>query len=131
MCYFHIKDIVSLIDKQVITNNLIEKEGSQQRNTNSNNEKDNTELTIVGGVQINMLRRAKDIVSNTDVPFLLQLPNTHHEIIYNIMTQCYGLTSRQYSSIVELSKAKEKNIVNSQYVNFHDIDHHEDHRRAG
>jgi hypothetical protein len=64
--------------------NLIEKGGSQQRNTNSNNEKDNTELTIVGGVQITMLRRAKDTVSNTDVPFLLQLPNTHHEIIYNI-----------------------------------------------
>ena len=114
------------------TNNLIKEGGSQQRSTNSNNEKDNNnKLTIVGGVQINMLRRAKDIVSNTDVPFLLQLPNTHHEILYDIMTQCYGLTPRQYLSLEELSKAKENNIVNSHYVNFHDIDHHEDHRRAG
>ena len=114
------------------TNNLINEGGSQQRSTNSNNEKDNNnKLTIVGGVQINMLRRAKDIVSNTDVPFLLQLPSTHHEILYDIMTQCYGLTPRQYLSLEELSKAKENNILNSHYVNFHDIDHHEDHRRAG
>ena len=77
--------------------------------------------TVTGeSVQINMMRRAKDVVSNTDVPFLLQIPHTSSETIYDIMTQCYGLVGRQYNTPQELVKAKAMNVVDNHYVSSHD-----------
>ncbi|KAL7531613.1 hypothetical protein ACHAXR_004134, partial [Thalassiosira sp. AJA248-18] len=73
-----------------------------------------------GGVQINMLRRAKDIVSESDVPFLLQVPHTSSETIYNIMTQCYGLVGKHYDTPTALDKARNRNVVDNLYVSSHD-----------
>ena len=36
---------------------------------------------------LNLLRRARDNVASTDIPFLLQTPYTSSETVYNIMTQ--------------------------------------------
>lgn len=72
------------------------------------------------GVWINLMRRAKDIVSESDVPFLLQIPHTSSETIYNIMTQCYGLVGQHYNTIEELDKAQRMNVVDNLYVSSHD-----------
>ena len=80
------------------------------------------------GVLINLLRRAKDVVSDSDVPFLLQIPHTNHEVLYDIMTRCYGLTPRVYSTMDELKRAKMNNAVDNDYVSFHDEEHNEAHR---
>jgi len=69
---------------------------------------------------INMFRRAKEIVQESDVPFLLQVPHTSSETIYNIMTQCYGLVGKQYDSTSELERARRTNVVDSYYVSSHD-----------
>ena len=77
--------------------------------------------TVEGpSVRINMMRRAKDVVSSTDVPFLLQIPHTSSETIYNIMTQCYGLVGKQYTTPKEIEHAKSINVVDNYYVNSHD-----------
>ena len=76
---------------------------------------------------ISLLRWAKDVVSETDVPFLLQLPYTNHEVLYNIMTECYGLVPRVYTTTDELDCAGRTNTVNNDYVLFHDLEHNEVH----
>ena len=56
---------------------------------------------------ISLLRWAKDVVSKTDVPFLLQLPYTKHEVLYHVMTECYGLVPRVYTTMDKLDCAEE------------------------
>ena len=84
---------------------------------------------LVGGVRINVLRRAKDVVSNADVPFLLQLPYADHGVLFDIMTTCYGLTPRVYTTLEQLSKANERNEVDNDYVSYHDAEHNMAHHR--
>ena len=76
---------------------------------------------------INLLSRAKEVVSKTDVPFLLQLPYTNHEVLYDIMTECYGLVPRVYTTTDELDCAGRTNAVDNDYVLFHDLEHNEVH----
>ena len=52
-----------------------------------------------------LLRRAKDALSNADVPFLPQLPYTNHEVLHDTMTECYGLVPGVYSTVDELACA--------------------------
>ena len=73
-----------------------------------------------GGVLINLMRRAKDVVSESDVPFLLQIPHTSTETIYNIMTQCYGLVGKEYTTSQEIERARAMNVVDNYYVSSHD-----------
>lgn len=89
--------------------------------TNENSHQLQYGQTVPGpSVLINMLRRAKDIVSENDVPFLLQIPHTSSETLYNIMTQCYGLVGQQYQSASELESARGSNAVDGNYVSSHD-----------
>ena len=70
-----------------------------------------------------MLRRARDKVSERDVPFLLQIPYTNSDVIYDIMTDCYGLVGREYWDVDEMEReAKEVggSVVDSFYVSSHD-----------
>jgi len=69
---------------------------------------------------INMFRRAKDVVDESDVPFLLQIPHTSSETLHDIMTQCYGLVGKHYDSIEQLERARRENVVDSYYVSSHD-----------
>lgn len=74
------------------------------------------------GVIINMMRRAKDHVSPTDVPFLLHISphdiTSASEVMYNIMTQCYGLIGQRYDddTVNELLEAKRKNVVDTYFL---------------
>ena len=101
-------------------------------NNNNNNNKQ-TETTqqqhsdaLIGqstsgpGVIVNMLRRARDKVDEKDVPFLLQVPYTNSDVIYNIMTKCYGLVGKEYWDVKDIQKGKEANVVDSFYVSSHD-----------
>jgi hypothetical protein len=72
------------------------------------------------GVIVNMLRRARDKVDEKDVPFLLQVPYTNSDVIYNIMTECYGLVGKEYWDVKDIQKGKEANVVDSFYVSSHD-----------
>ena len=79
-----------------------------------------------------MLRRAKDVVSNTDVPLLLQLPgHTHHDVLYNIMTQCNILHPRVYTTLDELPKANARHVGNNYYVNIPVTVHRDEHAYTG
>ena len=73
-----------------------------------------------GGVIVNMLRRARDKVDEKDVPFLLQVPYTNSDVIYKIMTECYGLVGREYWDVNELKKDKDAGLVDQFYVSSHD-----------
>ncbi len=84
---------------------------------------------LVGGVRINVLRRAKDVVSNADVPFLLQLPFAEHAVLYDVMTTCYGLVPRVYDTVGSLNDARERNDVDHDYVSYHDAEHNMAHHR--
>jgi hypothetical protein len=66
---------------------------------------------LVGGVRINVLRRAKDVVSNADVPFLLLLPFAEHAVLYDVITTCYGLVPRVYDTVGSLNDAREITIT--------------------
>lgn len=102
-------------------------------NNNNNNNKQ-TETTqqqqhsdaLIGqstsgpGVIVNMLRRARDKVDEKDVPFLLQVPYTNSDVMYNIMTECYGLVGKEYWDVKDIQKGKEANVVDSFYVSSHD-----------
>lgn len=74
------------------------------------------------GVIINMMRRAKDHVSPTDVPFLLHISphdiTSASEVMYNILTQCYGLIGQRYDddTVNELLEAKRKNVVDTYFL---------------
>jgi hypothetical protein len=90
------------------------------------------------GVIINMIRRAKDHVSSTDVPFLLlqhqtsipphnnnynyDIPLSASEAMYNIMTQCYGLIGQRFDDNNDngvdgaLLEAKRNNIVDKYFL---------------
>lgn len=72
-----------------------------------------------GGVIINMMRRAKDHVSPTDVPLLL-LQSIASEAMYNIMTQCYGLIGQRFDdnddNVGALMEAKRINIVDKYFL---------------
>ncbi|KAL7536501.1 hypothetical protein ACHAWF_008107, partial [Thalassiosira exigua] len=57
------------------------------------------------GASLNMLRRAKDVVSATDVPFLLMTPHASSDVIRDMMTECYGLVGRSYDTREELHEA--------------------------
>lgn len=72
------------------------------------------------GIIVNMLRRAKDRVSESDVPFLLQLPHTSSDTIYNILTECYGLEGKKYLQPQELEIAKKENAVDRYYMSSHE-----------
>jgi hypothetical protein len=75
-----------------------------------------------GGVIINMMRRAKDHVSPSDVPLLLQIPphdiTSASEAVYNIMTQCYGLIGQRYDNdnVNDLQEAKRNNLVDKYFL---------------
>ena len=56
---------------------------------------------------ISLLRWAKDVVSETDVPFLLQLTYTNHEVLYHVMTECYSLVPRVYTTTNKLDCTEE------------------------
>lgn len=102
-------------------------------NNNNNNNNKQTETTqqqhsdaLIGqstsgpGVIVNMLRRARDKVDEKDVPFLLQVPYTNSDVMYNIMTECYGLVGKEYWDVKDIQKGKEANVVDSFYVSSHD-----------
>jgi hypothetical protein len=104
-------------------------------NNNNNNDNDNNKQiatqqqhsdALIGqstsgpGVIVNMLRRARDKVDEKDVPFLLQVPYTNSDVIYNIMTECYGLVGKEYWDVKDIQKGKEANVVDSFYVSSHD-----------
>mmetsp|Transcript_38361 Transcript_38361/g.81869 ORF Transcript_38361/g.81869 Transcript_38361/m.81869 type:complete len:657 (+) Transcript_38361:28-1998(+) len=72
------------------------------------------------GAVINMFRRAKDVVSESDVPFLLRVPHASSDVVYDIMTQCYGLVGKHYDSTQDLERALRANAVDSYYVSSHD-----------
>jgi hypothetical protein len=59
-------------------------------------------------------------VDEKDVPFLLQVPYTNSDVIYNIMTECYGLVGKEYWDVKDIQKGKEANVVDSFYVSSHD-----------
>ena len=67
-----------------------------------------------------MLRRARDKVDEKDVPFLLQVPYTNSDVIYNIMTECYGLVGREYWDVKELRRDEKEGVVDQFYVSSHD-----------
>ena len=104
-------------------------------NTVNNNNNDNKQIAtqqqqhsgaLIGqstsgpGVIVNMLRRARDKVDEKDVPFLLQVPYTNSDVMYNIMTECYGLVGKEYWDVKDIQKGKEANVVDSFYVSSHD-----------
>ena len=109
---------------------MTEKDVTSTTNNNNNNQivNDNSDNPIHGqstsspGVIVNMLRRARDKVDEKDVPFLLQVPYTNSDVIYNIMTDCYGLVGREYWDLKEIQRdQKEKNnVVDQFYVSSHD-----------
>lgn len=110
---------LSMTEEEVTTNN----------NNNNNNEEDNIDdnngvihgqSTSGPGVIVNVLRRARDKVDEKDVPFILQVPYTNSDVIYNIMTECYGLVGREYWDLKELQRDKEANVVDQFYVSSHD-----------
>ena len=76
--------------------------------------------SIIGPATIiNLFRRAKDSVSESDVPFLLQTPHSDSEVLHSIMTECYGLHGRTYDSVEDLVDARRQNIT-EYYVSSHD-----------
>lgn len=81
------------------------------------------------GVAINMFRRAKDQVDDRDVPFLLEVPHTSSETVYNVMTECYGLRGKRYLKLKELQYAAGENVVDRHYVSAHNDGYHPDHYR--
>ena len=102
-------------------------DNSNQQHDNINNSNSirnsnilNGKFTTERGVIVNMLRRARDKVDEKDVPFLLQIPHTNSDVMYNIMTECYGIVGREYWDLRELEKAREENVVDSFYVSSHD-----------
>lgn len=68
---------------------------------------------------VNMLRRERERVSDTDVPFLLEVPHTSSDTIYNILTKCYGLRGKRYMRTQDLAQDKELDAVNRHYVSAH------------
>lgn len=76
--------------------------------------------TSGAGVIVNMLRRARDKVDEKDVPFLLQVPYTNSDVVYNIMTECYGLVGKEYWDVKDIQKGKEAKVLDSFYVSSHD-----------
>lgn len=105
-----------------------EKEEVTPSNNNLESESNNNQA-IIGqstnkqAVILNMLRRARDKVSERDVPFLLQIPYTNSDVIYNIMTDCYGLVGREYWDVEEMEREEKEvggSVVDSFYVSSHD-----------
>ena len=102
---------------------MTEEKVTTTSNTNNN---ENNNNAIIGqstnnqGVIVNMLRRARDKVDEKDVPFLLQVPYTNSDVIYNIMTECYGLVGREYWDVKDLQRDEKENVVDSFYVSSHD-----------
>lgn len=98
----------------------------QQVAPNSNENSNNNNNAIIGqstnkqAVILNMLRRARDKVDEKDVPFLLQVPYTNSDVIYNIMTECYGLVGREYWDVKELRRDEKEGVVDQFYVSSHD-----------
>ena len=102
--------------------------------SNNNNDNNNEQIAtqqehsdaLIGqstsgpGVIVNMLRRARDKVDEKDVPFLLQVPYTNSDVMYNIMTECYGLVGKEYWDLKDIQKGREANVVDSFYVSSHD-----------
>ncbi|KAL3793765.1 hypothetical protein HJC23_013327 [Cyclotella cryptica] len=72
------------------------------------------------GIFVQMLRRARERVSDSDVPFLLEVPHTGSDTIYNILTTCYGLRGRRYLGTEELARDKELGVVDKYYVSSHE-----------
>lgn len=112
---------LSMTDEVEVTNNIIE------NNSNNNNQQQINNAIINGqqstsspGVILNMLRRARDKVDEKDVPFLLQVPYTNSDVIYKIMTECYGLVGREYWDLKELQRDQKANVVDQFYVSSHD-----------
>lgn len=76
--------------------------------------------TVEGpSIIVNMLRRERERVSDTDVPFLLEVPHTSSDTIYNILSNCYGLKGRRYLNTQDLARDKELDAVNRHYVSAH------------
>jgi hypothetical protein len=76
--------------------------------------------TVEGpSVIVNMLRRAREPVSDSDVPFLLEVPHTASDTIYNILTTCYGLRGKRYMNTEDLARDKRLDAINKQYVSSH------------
>jgi hypothetical protein len=76
--------------------------------------------TVEGpSVIVNMLRRARERVSDSDVPFLLEVPHTSSDTIYNILTNCYGLKGKRYLKTEELDRDKQLDAVDKNYVSAH------------
>ena len=99
---------------------------TEEKVTTTSNTNNNNNVAIIGqstnnqGVIVNMLRRARDKVDEKDVPFLLQVPYTNSDVIYNIMTECYGLVGREYWDVKDLQRDERENVVDSFYVSSHD-----------
>ena len=99
---------------------------TEQQVAPNSNENSNNNNAIIGqstnkqAVILNMLRRARDKVDEKDVPFLLQVPYTNSDVIYNIMTECYGLVGREYWDVKELRRDEKEGVVDQFYVSSHD-----------
>ena len=106
---------------------------AEDANSGSNMEEETAEQhgkSVEGaGVVINMFRRAKDQVDDRDVPFLLEVPHTSSETVYNVITECYGLKGRRFLKLKELQYAAGDNVVDKHYVSAHNDGYHPDHYR--
>ena len=125
--YSHAEDIVDdIANQQESINSSLRQRRRRLVDMSSTSQSDEQLLgddTVdEGGVIINMMRRAKDHVSPSDVPLLLQIPphdiTSTSEAVYNIMTQCYGLIGQRYDNdnVNDLQEAKRNNLVDKYFL---------------
>ena len=99
---------------------MTEQEVTEHKKTKKDNAAIIGQSTTKQAVILNMLRRARDKVDEKDVPFLLQVPYTNSDVVYNIMTECYGLVGREYWDVEELKRDEKEGVVDQFYVSSHD-----------
>lgn len=131
----HNRQLQLSMTEEVTKTKTVAQQHHNDETVNNNNNNDNKQIAtkqqqhsdaLVGqstsgpGVIVNMLRRARDKVDEKDVPFLLQVPYTNSDVMYNIMTECYGLVGNEYWDVKDIQKGKEANVVDSFYVSSHD-----------
>jgi hypothetical protein len=126
----HNRQLQLSMTEEVTKTNTVNNNNNNNNNDNDNNKQIATQQqhsdALIGqstsgpGVIVNMLRRARDKVDEKDVPFLLQVPYTNSDVMYKIMTECYGLVGKEYWDVKDIQKGKEANVVDSFYVSSHD-----------
>ena len=107
--------LLSMTEQEVVISNT-----EHKKTTKKDNAAIIGQSTTKDAVILNMLRRARDKVDEKDVPFLLQVPYTNSDVVYNIMTECYGLVGREYWDVDELKRDEKEGVVDQFYVSSHD-----------